>query len=57
MPPASDQFLDVVPEYIVEWKSSGGLRYKTKAVGSSKAIITDLIPGTVYEIKVQVNCV
>ena len=54
MPPASDQFMDVVPEYIVEWRATDGPSYKTDVVGSSQAIISDLKPGVVYYIRVKV---
>lgn len=55
MPAASDQFMDVVPEFTIEWKTDTGFHNVSKIEGRSKAILTDLRPGTTYYIRVQVS--
>ena len=57
MPPASDQFIDVVPEFYVEWRraAAGGPIFRSKVLGSSVTTISNLKPDTRYKIRVQVN--
>ena len=56
MPPASDQFMDVVPEFYVEWRAAaGGPIFRSKVLGSSVTTISNLKPATHYKIRVQVK--
>ena len=56
MPPASDQFMDVVPEFYVDWRAAvGGPIFRSKVLGSSVTTISNLKPDTRYKIRVQVK--
>ncbi|KAF6041669.1 hypothetical protein EB796_000012 [Bugula neritina] len=55
IPKASDQFLDVIPEYIVEWKEVGGPVSSSKVSGSSQTTLSGLKPGVDYYVRVRVR--